>query len=436
MAQIISMQNPFLFAVWYLAYCFFYYVVTRAILKSKNIPSAVSCWILSLLYLIAKYSDNISYFILTPAIIGVIIYSILNKKQAFRYIASVVFANVLLFLAGLTFGIMIVFLLGDNYASYYENLQPYQDYLIVYLSGIILLCSTGLFFSGLIKLIKSKEKSFLKQQNKYVFFLWLPMTHTITFLFFMLLFAEEPTKFENLTKFAACFALIIFIFDFITFFVIEKYENLEIQNKLYEQQIVKSELEYQKAVMLNENEEKIGKFRHDLNNVLLLVKGYIEIGNNEKALKLLEDTTDDLNTVKGVPICSSPALNTILKIKKEQANSQGLYMDININETSPVKISEYDLCKIVGNITDNCIEAALSEKDKNIIVNIDINDEKIKINTKNACTKKNIKKVKRENRGHGKNILNEIAKKYHGNCFFTQKEDNYYMEIEIENITL
>ncbi|MCD7872318.1 MAG: GHKL domain-containing protein, partial [Clostridiales bacterium] len=192
--------------------------------------------------------------------------------------------------------------------------------------------------------------------------------------------------------------IVAFIFDVFTFLVVEKFEKVELNNRQYEEKIFQNKLDYQQTVLLNQSKSELGKVRHDMLNILSTAKGFIEIGNSDKAINILENATNDLSTINGIPICSNSTLNTILSIKTAHAEKSNVKLKIKIIENRTLDIDDYDLCRIIGNLIDNGINAAKDSDEKAVGISIDIDDDII-VKTKN---KFNIKSEKQLTNGrHG-----------------------------------
>ena len=109
---------------------------------------------------------------------------------------------------------------------------------------------------------------------------------------------------------------------------------------------------------------------------------------------------------------------------------------INVEENAEIKISNYDLCRILTNLIDNQIEAT-----DNFLENRDV-ELFIKITPANIVIKstnmyKNSSKKKPTNKdfhGYGQKIINDIAKKYNGKYKFSIVEDKYITSTLLDNI--
>ena len=201
------------------------------------------------------------------------------------------------------------------------------------------------------------------------------------------------------------------------------FENLEIQNVQNEITKTKDELHYSQIELLKEEKQNFRKIKHDYLNFLTLAQGLIEIDQKEKALSLLKDTTNELMNISNIPLCSNETINTALYIKQNQAKQMGIEINVNITENHPLKLSEYDVSRILFNLLDNAIEAVneLETSEKNINLNIEINEDYLLISCSNFCSNK--KTYRSPERGNGMKIIKDIVKKYKSEFNFIIKDN-------------
>ena len=127
-----------------------------------------------------------------------------------------------------------------------------------------------------------------------------------------------------------------------------------------------------------------------------------------------------MSSVSKLPFSSNDTINTILNLKNKKAADSGIEIKATVNESFAIKISDYDLSRILFNLIDNSIEA-LENCDKEKICNFEIfsDKDKVEITVSNICNTKNIKNT--IDRGNGTGIIKEIAKKYNGKYTFIKE---------------
>lgn len=116
--------------------------------------------------------------------------------------------------------------------------------------------------------------------------------------------------------------------------------------------------------------DQFGAVKHDFYNILQTYNGYFEIGDLE-ALKQYHRSLVEITTATGSLLDLShhapenPALVSLLLNKHERAEALNIRLDISIKcPLSALSMDEIDICRIVGCLIDNAIEAAIESKEK------------------------------------------------------------------------
>ena len=430
MGPIITITSPFYFISLLFLYSLFIFIIARSIYREKQIKLTAFGAFCVLLYFLAKYSQTPVWTILIIPVVAVALTAFEKKTQRFKFISSAVLPLICLTLTGFVFGGGQVLIFGNRLEQYYGNLAVNQDYLIVYVLLYPILIVSALFYSGAIRLARRKER----KESKYIFFLWMPFTHILLILFFLIVVSKISIEQIEITRGLIIAILITTVFDIITYFVIDKIEMVELQNKKYEEELFQNKLDYQEAVVLNKNKAELRKIRHDMNNILLTVKSLIQLSDFEEAIALLNQTTNDLSTVDGVPICSNSTLNALLSLKKQQCQSKNAALHLDISESAPLYIDNYDICRLSGNLIDNALEAVEKTEDKAIVFRLEIDAATVTIQTENTFdVTHSAAKELRANRGNGKSIIREIAKKHNGSYLIRIKEDRDISTVTMKN---
>lgn len=214
-------------------------------------------------------------------------------------------------------------------------------------------------------------------------------------------------------------------------------ERKERENEKYKKLITKNELDYQQFLQLKNEKEKFKKIRHDMANILSTVAGFIEIGKSQKALEMIKSANNDIQISANTEICKNETINTIYSIKLKDAVEKKANLKVQVNESAPIKVSDYDLCRVLTNIIDNAINAVEnSSLSKDIELNIVSNSNDILIKSKNAFALNKSKKKDAQNHGYGQKIISDIAKKYNG-TYTTKAENEYFSTVtQLNNIDL
>lgn len=133
-----------------------------------------------------------------------------------------------------------------------------------------------------------------------------------------------------------------------------------------------------------EQYKKQADVRHDLKNHLISMLTLAEHGEWDKLKEYLlkicnagMKSEDDIETGNNV-------VNAIVNTKRQTARQKNIRFDCNINISKPLRIDEYDLCIIWGNVLDNAIKASDASQERYILVQAEIVKRNLIINVKNT----------------------------------------------------
>ena len=153
-------------------------------------------------------------------------------------------------------------------------------------------------------------------------------------------------------------------------------------------------------------------WRHDYRNHIQAMK-VLAAGGDMEAIKAYLDNLDtDLSTVDTAIKTGNAMADAILNSKISLAKSKNINVRADAHIPVQLKMSEIDLCVIIGNLFDNAIEAslALPEKERFIRVYMDMKNTQLYISFTNLTATKKLKKYGKVYRtskgdGHGFGLL-------------------------------
>ena len=135
---------------------------------------------------------------------------------------------------------------------------------------------------------------------------------------------------------------------------------------LFSKQIDKRIAAYQRELIETHYQEvenmyrQIRGWRHDYRNHIQTMKVLAASGDMEGIKAYLDELDTDLNTVDTVVKTGNPMADAILNSKISLARSKCITVRCDAHIPVKLKMSELDLCCIIGNLFDNAIEASLS----------------------------------------------------------------------------
>lgn len=98
--------------------------------------------------------------------------------------------------------------------------------------------------------------------------------------------------------------------------------------------------------------------RHDYLNHLQVVYGLMELEQYEDANRYIERVYDDIQRVSSVLRTAIPAVNAIIQAKLQMCARRGIETTVDIRtRLEGSAIPDWELCRILGNIIDNAINA-------------------------------------------------------------------------------
>lgn len=170
----------------------------------------------------------------------------------------------------------------------------------------------------------------------------------------------------------------------------------------------KSELETEKIYnkTLSLLHDNIRCFKHDFNNIVQSIGGYIALNDMEGLKKyysnLLEDCkeTNNLNLLNPETI-NNPSIYSLLTNKYFLATEKGIKMKFNVfTDLSNINFNIYELTRILGILLDNAIEAAELTDEKLIEIELKSTEKKQLFIITNSCIDDKISTTKIFEKGY------------------------------------
>ena len=153
---------------------------------------------------------------------------------------------------------------------------------------------------------------------------------------------------------------------------------------------------------------QIRGWRHDYRNHIQTMKVLAANGDMDGLKAYLDMLDTDLNTVDTVVKTGNAMADAILNSKISLAKSKEITVQVDAHIPVKLKMSELDLCCIIGNLFDNAIEAsmALKPEDRLIRVYMDMKGTQLYISFTNLTSAGKLKKMGKifrttKGEGHG-----------------------------------
>lgn len=218
--------------------------------------------------------------------------------------------------------------------------------------------------------------------------------------------------------------IVFFIIRYILIILVDK-RIANYQNDLVSKQYSEIENTY----------KQIRGWKHDYHNHIQVMKAYLSLERYEDMDKYLDELSRDLTEIDTVLKTGNIMVDSILNSKLSLAINQNI--NINVKATVPknIKVSDVDLCVVIGNLMDNAMEAALKlDKLEDRFIRVYIREMKgqLYISITNSVGGK-VKKINLEyistkfgiNHGFGLKRVDKIVGKYNG-FINRQNEDGVF----------
>ncbi len=188
---------------------------------------------------------------------------------------------------------------------------------------------------------------------------------------------------------------------------------------------------------------QIRGWRHDYRNHIQMMKVLAANGDMDALKVYLDELDTDLNTVDTVVKTGNPMADAILNSKISLARSRNIPTQVDAHIPVKLKMSELDLCCIIGNLFDNAMEAsmALPEEKRMIRVYMDMKGTQLYISFTNFTAAKKLDKVgkgfktsKGEGHGFGLVRMDDIVSRYDGYLSRNSEDGAFTTEILIPQV--
>ena len=189
--------------------------------------------------------------------------------------------------------------------------------------------------------------------------------------------------------------------------------------------------------------QKMRGWRHDYRGHIQAMKALLSAGDLDGLRGYLDKLDTDLNTVDTVIKTGNPMADAILNSKISLAQSRGITVKADAHVPVGLRMSEIDLCCILGNLFDNAIEAsmALPEEERLIRVYMEMKGTQLYISFTNFTAGKKLRKTgkvykstKGEGHGFGLVRIDKIIEQLDGYLSRNSEDGAFTTEILIPQV--
>ena len=196
----------------------------------------------------------------------------------------------------------------------------------------------------------------------------------------------------------------VILISLLIYFSISMYSLVRTNTLEKTEENLENEKIYNKTLtLLHDN---IRGFKHDFNNIVQAIGGYIALGDmnglKDYYQRLLDECklTNNLNILNPETI-NNPSIYSLLTNKYYLASEKGIKMTFSIfTDLSKINFNMYEFSRILGILLDNAIEAAEESNEKIIEIEFTSDNKKQLFVIKNSCKDTNISTTKIFEKGY------------------------------------
>lgn len=189
---------------------------------------------------------------------------------------------------------------------------------------------------------------------------------------------------------------------------------------------------------LQESQQKIKVYRHDLRHHIQYLSSCIENNQLERAQGYIREIYSEIESNQVISFCTNEAANLILSVFVERAQNADIPIKIETEISQNVQISESDLCVLLSNALENALHACLRCKEKGMQASIEVTahekNGKFFLQFVNSCDGDvrfyhGIPVTSRSGHGIGVRSICAIVEQYNGIYDFSLKDDKFILRV-------
>ncbi|MBP3503232.1 MAG: GHKL domain-containing protein [Clostridia bacterium] len=239
--------------------------------------------------------------------------------------------------------------------------------------------------------------------------------------------------------------IIITVLNLLIYFSISMYSLIRTNKLEQTSQELETEKLYNKTLtLLHDN---IRCFKHDFNNIVQAIGGYIALNDMDGLKTYYKNLFDDCKQTNNLNILNPEVINnssiySLLTNKYYLASEKGVKMTFDIfTDLSNINFNIYELTRILGILLDNAIEAAQETDEKLITIEFRADNKKQLFIIENSCTDNNISTTKIFEKGYSTKERNSgiglwkvhtiLAKNENVDLFTTVNNNKFRQQLEV-----
>ncbi|NLB89207.1 MAG: GHKL domain-containing protein [Syntrophomonadaceae bacterium] len=183
---------------------------------------------------------------------------------------------------------------------------------------------------------------------------------------------------------------------------------------------------------LRQMQQNAAAYRHDMHHHITLLQALASKGQIQGIKEYLRNVQSDIDAITPLRFCENETVNLILSGFSANAKQDGITLTIDAKLSSPLHLSDTELCSLLSNAIENAIQACAQIPDSNrrfIKVRLFTKNNKLCIDIRNSYELEPVFQqgmpVSREKgHGYGTKSMAHIVKK-HGGVFKFSAQDGW-----------
>ncbi len=304
-----------------------------------------------------------------------------THKKYVAIVASVVFVGTMV-ISDMACGYIVMAIFG--FSDEQIRTIPQANFILYMVALIVAICISKVMSIAInVKQLDVKDMKLNKLLYAYIIITGLVMYLNVTILGVFI----ESLSLDVTALLIAIFVLYCLLGIAFIYMMNQNYKkSLELELKQQENERLTGY-----ANLLEKQHDDMRIFKHDYMNILATISGYIQLKDMNKLDEYFKDKIlnqgevfKEDNNVKIIKKIESIPIRGMLYAKLIKAQKLGAILNIEILQDIPLfTMNEIDVCKILGILIDNAIEAASNSEDKVVSLTMECTKEDIKINISN-----------------------------------------------------
>lgn len=303
--------------------------------------------------------------------------------------------------------------------------------------GILLCSDMCMIVYVLIGIIcRWKDMSFRKNIRFLLIMIIFTMIHTVSIAVYY--YDKSVVENPNNSIIQLVYQTILYILIFAQYYSTLRSQKLITAEANIRQLEAEMQHTYDYYMLADDKFQEISGLRHDMQNQIQTVKHLMQDKKNtDEAREIITEIDAKLASAKAVQFCSNPIINSLLTLKMNSVQKNGIDTEIILRDCDKLSLDNYDICSLFANLFDNACEACIKlpeNEERFIEMKSELLNGCFVLKVRNSCREPSKKRKGRlpettkEEAGHGfgTKIIDSIAGKYDGS--FSMKYADGIME--------